>query len=284
MLVQAVLTFYLEAIIRIYQQLVNELQEVAQTQKNGLTSFRASVSAEPNNRERTELRKKFDTVVNNLPKLKGNPFAPEASSKVAAWIDSTFSKSTKDTTTVRGELSRQTAEKSPYPRYFYQEICNNIFKPIPHKRETPYVARAFHLTQPEQRIQDSYFNGNLTNYEDSIMSATGPARHQFNESNDLYSAGDSSPNPNATIIHSKEINGKMKIANTVTAFERDRVDKHKKIREKQLVIEMEHRTMQIINEKRKERQEKEYHTMLKDLAEEKDFKFQNLHVDRKQHY
>ena len=65
----------------------------------------------------------------------------------------------------------------------------------------------------------------------------------------------------------------MKIANTVTAFERDRVDKHKMIREKQLVIEMEHRTMQIINEKRKERQEKEYHTMLKDLAEEKDFKF-----------
>jgi len=45
----------------------------------------------------------------------------------------------------------------------------------------------------------------------------------------------------------------MKIANTVTAFERDRVDKHKKIREKQLVIEMEHRTMQIIKEKRKER-------------------------------
>ena len=63
------------------------------------------------------------------------------------------------------------------------------------------------------------------------------------------------------------------MANTVTAFERDRVDKHKKIREKQLVIEMEHRTMQIINEKRKERQEKEDHTMLKDLAEEKDFKF-----------
>ena len=64
------------------------------------------MSAEPNNRDRTELRKKFDTVVKNLPKLKGNPFAPEASSKVAAWIDSTFSKSTKDTTTVRGELSR----------------------------------------------------------------------------------------------------------------------------------------------------------------------------------
>jgi hypothetical protein len=49
------------------------------------------VSAEPNNRKRTELRKKFDTVVKNLPKLKGNPFAPEASSKVAAWIDITFS-------------------------------------------------------------------------------------------------------------------------------------------------------------------------------------------------
>jgi hypothetical protein len=60
------------------------------------------------------------------------------------------------------------------------------------------------------------------------------------------------------------------MANTVTALERDRAHKHKKIREKQLVIEMEHRTMQIINEKIKERQEKEYHTMLKDLAEEKD--------------
>lgn len=76
----------------------------------------------------------------------------------------------------------------------------------------------------------------------------------------------------------------MKMANTVTAFECDRVDKHKKIREKQLVIEMEHRTMQIINEKRKDKQEKEYHTMLKDIAEEKDFKFTNLHVDRKLHY
>ena len=43
------------------------------------------------------------------------------------------------------------------------------------------------------------------------------------------------------------------MANTVTALERDRADKHKNIREKQLVIEMEHRTMQIINEKRKER-------------------------------
>ncbi len=63
------------------------------------------------------------------------------------------------------------------------------------------------------------------------------------------------------------------MANTVTALERDRADKHKNIREKQLVIEMEHRTMQIINEKIKERQEKEYHTMLKDLAEEKDLKF-----------
>jgi hypothetical protein len=36
---------------------------------------------------------------------------------------------------------------------------------------------------------------------------------------------------------------------------------------------MEHRTMQIIHEKRKEKQEKEYHTMLKDLSEEKNFKF-----------
>jgi hypothetical protein len=76
----------------------------------------------------------------------------------------------------------------------------------------------------------------------------------------------------------------MRIANTITAFERDRVDKHTKIREKQLVIEMEHRTMQIINEKKKEKQEKEYHTMLKEITEEKDFKFTNLHVDRKQHY
>lgn len=42
--------------------------------------------------------------------------------------------------------------------------------------------------------------------------------------------------------------------------------------------------MQIIHEKRKEKQEKEYHTMLKDIAEETDFKFANLHVDRKQHY
>jgi hypothetical protein len=148
MLVAAVLTFYIEAIIRIYQRLLSD-QQVAQTQKNGFKSFRASVSAEPNNSGRSQVRNKFDNLVKNLPKLKGNPLAPEASSKVAAWIDSTFSKSTKDTATVRGELSRQTVEKSPYPRYFYQETCHNIFKPIPHTRETPFVARAFHLTQPE---------------------------------------------------------------------------------------------------------------------------------------
>jgi hypothetical protein len=94
------------------------------------------VSAEPNNRKRTELRKKFDTVVKNLPKLKGNPFAPEASSKVAAWIDTTFSNS-KNHHHRKGRAVKVTVEKSPYPKYFYQEICNNIFKPIPHKRETP---------------------------------------------------------------------------------------------------------------------------------------------------
>lgn len=74
------------------------------------------------------------------------------------------------------------------------------------------------------------------------------------------------------------------IANKVTAFERDRVDKHVKIREKQLIIEMEHCTLQIINEKKKEKQEKEYHAMLEEIALEKDYKFTNLHVGRKQHY
>jgi len=74
------------------------------------------------------------------------------------------------------------------------------------------------------------------------------------------------------------------MAHAVTSFERDRVDKHKKIREKQLVIEQEKRTMEILHERKKERQEKEYHTMLKDIAEEKDFKFKNLDVDRQQHY
>jgi hypothetical protein len=33
-------------------------------------------------------------------------------------------------------------------------------------------------------------------------------------------------------VHSKDINGKMKLAKTVTNFEIDRVEKHKKIREK----------------------------------------------------
>lgn len=47
---------------------------------------------------------------------------------------------------------------------------------------------------------------------------------------------------------------------------------------------MEHRTMQIIHEKKKEKQEKEYQNMMKELAEEKHFKFESLHVDRKQHY
>jgi len=42
--------------------------------------------------------------------------------------------------------------------------------------------------------------------------------------------------------------------------------------------------MEILHERKKERQEKEYHTMLKDIAEENDFKFKNLDVDRKQHY
>jgi len=87
--------------------------------------------------------------VRNLPKLKGNPFAPKANSKVTAWIESTFDKSTKLSTTVRSDLSIGTPKKSPYPRYFYQETCNNIFKPLPHDKQTPYVARAFHLTQPE---------------------------------------------------------------------------------------------------------------------------------------
>jgi len=76
----------------------------------------------------------------------------------------------------------------------------------------------------------------------------------------------------------------MKLAEAITSFERDRVDKHKKIREKQLVIEMEKRTNEIIHERKKERQEKEYRTMLKDIAEENEFKFKNLDVERQQHY
>lgn len=65
----------------------------------------------------------------------------------------------------------------------------------------------------------------------------------------------------------------MKLAKKVTNFEIDRVEKHKKVREKQLVIEMEHRTMQIIHENKKEKQEKEYQIYLKEIAEERDFKF-----------
>jgi len=41
--------------------------------------------------------------------------------------------------------------------------------------------------------------------------------------------------------------------------------------------------MQIIHENKKEKQEKEYQTYLKELSEERDFKFKNLHNDRKQH-
>lgn len=75
----------------------------------------------------------------------------------------------------------------------------------------------------------------------------------------------------------------MKLAKKVKNFEVDRVEKHKNVREKQLVIEMENRTMQIIHENKKEKQEKEYQTYLKELSEERDFKFKNLHNDRKQH-
>ena len=70
------------------------------------------------------------------------------------------------------------------------------------------------------------------------------------------------------------------MAHAVTTFERDRVERHRRIREKQLAIEQEKRTMEILNERRKERQEKDYHTMLKDIAEEKDFKFAKLDEER----
>jgi len=122
------------------------------------------------------VRSKFDKISKNLPQLKTNPIAPETTSKVVAWLDSTYSKSTKDGSTIRAP-SRSSGE-NPYPKYFYQETCQNIFKPIPLTKESPSAVRAFHF------------------------------------------------------VASKDINGKILMAKTITDFEVDRVKKHKRIRER----------------------------------------------------
>ncbi len=87
-------------------------------------------------------RGRFDSTVKDLPKLKGNTRAPRSDSKVAAWLDSTFSKSTKANSVGLGDSSK---EGSVYPAYFYQHP-ENLFSPLKQDRATPYVARAFHMT------------------------------------------------------------------------------------------------------------------------------------------
>lgn len=87
------------------------------------------------------------------------------------------STTTKDNTTY-ADLTHGSAE-NPYPKYFFHETNDNIFKAIPHK-ETPYVSRAFHLTQPEQRMQDFYFQNKVTNLDDSIMSSPVYASKRMN--------------------------------------------------------------------------------------------------------
>jgi predicted RND superfamily exporter protein len=89
----------------------------------------------------------------------------------------------------------------------------------------------------------------------------------------------------AMVTHqAKDVNGKMKLAKKICSFEQDRVEKHKMIRENQLVINQENRTMQIINERKKTRQEKDFRSMLKEISEEKEFKFNKLSDDRALHY
>jgi hypothetical protein len=172
------------------------------------------------------VRSKFDKISKNLPQLKTNPIAPETTSKVVAWLDSTYSKSTKDGSTIRAP-SRSSGE-NPYPKYFYQETCQNIFKPIPLTKESPSAVRAFHLTQPEHRIQDAYFNSNVTvNYEDSIMSTTKIMLEHGSYIDSVHQ------DPSfQTFVASKDINGKILMAKTITDFEIDRVKKHKRIRER----------------------------------------------------
>jgi hypothetical protein len=85
-------------------------------------------------------------TVKNLPKVKGNPLAPVSESKVAAWLGSTYSKSTKCHSDRITHDSKDGG--STYPPYFHQH-ADNLFSPIKQDRETAYVARAFHMTQPD---------------------------------------------------------------------------------------------------------------------------------------
>lgn len=65
------------------------------------------------------------------------------------------------------------------------------------------------------------------------MSSAGTVRHHSTDNNFNHDSSiESVLNPYQNTVLSKEVNGKMKMARKVTGFEIDRVEKHKKIREK----------------------------------------------------
>ena len=61
-------------------------------------------------------------------------------------------------------------EGSSYPAYFYQHP-ENLVNPVKQDRVTPYIARAFHMTQPDDRIKASIFQQNVSYFDDSILSS-----------------------------------------------------------------------------------------------------------------
>ena len=66
--------------------------------------------------EHKAVRSRFDLTVKQLPKIKGNTLAPASESKVAAWLDSTYSKSTKCQSVTATHESKD--GQSCYPAYY----------------------------------------------------------------------------------------------------------------------------------------------------------------------
>jgi hypothetical protein len=116
-------------------------------------NIRHAMSAQSSREEQKKIRSRFEMTLKNLPKIKGNPRAPPTESKVAAWLDSTYSKSTKCNSVTIAETSK---DGSSYPAYFYQHP-ENLFNPMKQDRKTAYIARAFHMTAPDERIKQSMF-------------------------------------------------------------------------------------------------------------------------------
>ena len=83
------------------------------------------------------------------------------------------------------------------------------------------------------------------------------------------------------LIFSKDLNLKILQSKKIANWGVDRVQKHKVVREKQIDFEEDRKVLQVLVERRKEKQEKDYHKMLKDISEERDFVFKKYQTVRK---